>query len=124
MIELVCKEMIYVLAPLWFISIISWINVFRISHAALPRIKEHQPQLYRKIVPAGKKSWLERGWYSPEDPFMQLRMYRAIYRGKADKVLTHISWRIFVWSLRIFISSVVALILSFILLIIFCMQLI
>ena len=95
------------------VGFIAWISLFRISHAIFPEIQKCLPRLYREIIPARGSAWLERGWYSPLDAGVQVRLYAAIYRGKANKVLSLRSWRIFVWAIRIFIfASVVFVVLS------------
>ena len=95
------------------VGFISWISLFRISHVIFPEIQKRLPQLYGEILPDSGSAWLERGWYSPLDAGVQVRLYAAIYHGKANKVLSLSSWRIFVWAIRIFIfTSIVFVILS------------
>ncbi len=68
-------------------------------------------ELYKKIIVQDTKGWLERGWYSPTDIDVQIRLYRAIYRGDANQLLSHRSWRGYVWSAKICIAAfVIALI--------------
>ncbi len=87
------------------VGFIAWISLFRISHAIFPEIQKCLPRLYSEILPASGSAWLERGWYSPLDAGVQVRLYTAIYHGKANKVLSLRSWRIFVWAIRIFIFT-------------------
>ena len=81
--------------------------MFRVAHSAFPKIKEHEINLYKKIIAQDGKGWLERGWYSPTDVDVQFRLYRAIYCGKANRILSYQSWRGYVWSARICITAFV-----------------
>ena len=95
-----------------FVGFVAWINLFRIAHAVFPKIKEHQPELYAKILLNSGKTWLERGWYSPSDLVVQIRLYIAIYHGKTMHILSAGSQRMFVWSARIFVLASIIFIVS------------
>jgi len=98
--------------PFWvmgffFIGFFACFNMFRVAHFMFPKIKEHDAELYKKIIVQDTKGWLEREWYSPTDIDVQMRLYRAIYRGDANQLLSHRSWRSYVWSARICIAAFV-----------------
>jgi len=88
-----------------FVGLIAWIKLVRVSKITFPKIKKHQPVLYSEILSTREKAWLERGWHSPTDLAVQFRLYRSIYRGKASEVISVKSWKIFVWSARLFIIA-------------------
>lgn len=102
--ELNCFNPFWIMA-VFYIGFFAWINMFRVAHSTFPKIKEHEINLYKKIIVQDGKGWLERGWYSPADVDVQFRLYRAIYCGEANKLLSHRSWRGYVWSARICITA-------------------
>lgn len=118
MAKLICINPFWV-SVIGVIAFIAWINLFRVAQSTFPKIKERETHLYEMIISRDGKGWIERGWYSPIDIDVQFRLYRAIYRGDANQILSHRTWRGFVWSARIF---VIAPIMGFIcvLLLFFC----
>lgn len=51
------------------------------------RIKDESPDLYQVILGGRENSWIERGYHLPSDMGVQVRLYKVLYRGLADKVL-------------------------------------
>jgi len=93
------------------VGFLAWINIVRISQSTFPRIRDQDLELYKSILSRNTTAWLERGLYSPSDIGVQFRLYRSIYRGDANQLLSHRSWRGYVWSVRICIAAfVIALI--------------
>ncbi len=87
------------------IGFLAWINIVRISLSVFPKIRDQEPELYNRILSRNDAAWLERGWYSPADIGVQFRLYRSIYYGDANQLLSHSSWRGYVWSARICIAA-------------------
>lgn len=113
--KLNCFNPFWVLA-IGFIAFFAWTNMVRVAHSTFKKIKEDKTNLYKKIIVQDGKGWLERGWYSPSDIDVQIRLYRAIYRGDANQLLSHGLWRSYVWSARICISAFVIVLVGIILL--------
>lgn len=97
----------FIVLAFGILGFFSWIFVVKTSQIVFPKIKKHDAELYKKIIIQDTKGWLERGWYSPTDIDVQIRLYRAIYRGDANQLLSHRSWRGYVWSVRICIVAFV-----------------
>jgi hypothetical protein len=100
------------LNPFWvmaffFVGFVAWINMFRVAHFTFPKIKEEDTLLYKEIIVRDGKGWLERGWYSPTDIGVQFSLYRSIYHGNANPLLSHGTWRGYVWSTRIFFAALI-----------------
>jgi len=52
------------------------------------KIKDQKPDVYRLILGKRKISWIERGYHLPSDIGIQIRLYKFLYSGLANEVLS------------------------------------
>lgn len=95
----------YVYWPIFILGFCGWIYMVKVSQSTFPKIKAQDKDLYSYILGRRKESWLEKGWYSPSDIGIQIRLYRAIYRREANRYLSSKSQTVFIVAARIFVLS-------------------
>ena len=95
----------YIYLPIWLLGFFCWAYMVTVSLSTFPKIKSEDKTLHAKIMGERRKSWLERGWYSPADSGIQLRLYRALYRKEASQLLTRKEQTRFVLATRVVVLA-------------------
>ena len=96
---------VYIYLPIWLLGFFCWAYMVTVSLSTFPKIKSEDKKLHAKIMGERRKSWLERGWFSPADSGIQLRLYRALYRREASQLLTRKAQTRFILATRVVVLA-------------------
>ena len=94
----------------FFPGFLSWgyMTLFRVK--LFPKLREEDKVLYTEIV-GNRDGWLDRGWYSPSDLPVVLRLHRAIRSGAVSLKVAGV--RVRAYNIATFIFIVAAILFAF-----------